>query len=311
MIGEELTDADKARIASDILLQSPPGEFNEVFNDVRTLLQNDALLEKGVCLEAVRRYNKAQFVPVNPEPGAEHPTLITEHNELPDGRFVDPKTGRVFKYDHLRKEAADAQPTGPKEIDEKLEPWRKALQKELDEYIYEHFHLTGVATVFTPLQHQKEPKLILCIESHQFQPKNYWNGRWRSEWHLPNFDGSSKTAGTHQKCTGKLRLQVHYYEDGNVQLISEKEATVEVKMTNDRETSAREMLRAICEAESAYQTSIQESQVQMESTFKALRRQLPVTRSKLNWLNFHSFRITQQDMKQPPTPTVAVQQQSQ
>uniref|UniRef100_A0A914GZ06 F-actin-capping protein subunit alpha n=1 Tax=Globodera rostochiensis TaxID=31243 RepID=A0A914GZ06_GLORO len=305
MSSEELTDAEKARIASDFLLQSPPGEFNEVFSDVRTLLQDDALLEKGTCLEAVRHYNKAQFATVKSDPGVEHPTLITEHNELADGRFVDPKSGRVFKYDHLHKEAMDSHPAGPKDMDEKLEPWRKALQKELDEYIYEHFHLTGVATVFTPLHQHKEPKLVvLCIESHQYQPKNYWNGRWRSEWHLPNFDG--KTAV--QKCTGKLRLQVHYYEDGNVQLISEKEAVVEVKMANDREASAREVLRAICEAESAYQRSIQESQEHMESTFKALRRQLPVTRSKLNWLNFHSFRITQQEMK---PPSAGQQQQSQ
>jgi capping protein alpha len=71
MIGAELTDTEKIRIASDFLLQSPPGEFNEVFNDVRTLLGDDHLLEKG-CLEAVKQYNKSQFVPVKVE-GAEQP----------------------------------------------------------------------------------------------------------------------------------------------------------------------------------------------------------------------------------------------
>lgn len=286
MIGVELSEAEKVRIVSEFLIQSPPGEFNEVFNDVRTLLSDDTLLERG-CLDAVKKYNKAQFVPVKVE-GAEQPTLITDHNELPDGRFVDPKSRKVFKYDHLRKEALDAQPAGPKELDEKQEAWRKALQKEVDNYMAEHFErAAGVATVFTP--HHKEKTLTLCIESHQFQPKNYWNGRWRSEWQLPHFDGKS---GMH-KCHGKLRLQVHYYEDGNVQLISEKELTVEVKMTPDREASAQEIMRSICEAESAYQVAIQESQSSMESTFKALRRQLPVTRSKLDWLKCHSYRITQ------------------
>jgi capping protein (actin filament) muscle Z-line, alpha len=56
---------------SEFLIQSPPGEFNEVFNDVRTLLSDDTLLERG-CLDAVKKYNKAQFVPVKVE-GAEQP----------------------------------------------------------------------------------------------------------------------------------------------------------------------------------------------------------------------------------------------
>jgi len=42
----------------------------------------------------------------------------------------------------------------------------------VDEYVHEHFYKTGVAAVFTPLH--KEKTIILCIESHQFQPKNFW-----------------------------------------------------------------------------------------------------------------------------------------
>uniref|UniRef100_A0A914EIH6 F-actin-capping protein subunit alpha n=1 Tax=Acrobeloides nanus TaxID=290746 RepID=A0A914EIH6_9BILA len=283
MTSDELPATEKVRIASDFLLQSPPGEFNEVFNDVRMLVNNDAILEQG-CAPAVAQYNKEQYIPVKID-GTE--TLITQYNELPDGRFFDPKTKKVFRYDHLRKEASDFQPAHG-EIEEKLEPWRKALQAEADHYIDEHFHNTGVATVFA-----QKGSIILCVESHQFQPKNYWNGRWRSTWKLPNHEGKSSS----QEINGVVRLQVHYYEDGNVQLISNKEFSAKVQLHADREKSAKEILRIISEAESAYQNAVQENYIAMsDTTFKALRRQLPITRSKLDWLKLQTYRIAQ-DMK--------------
>ncbi|GMT24512.1 hypothetical protein PFISCL1PPCAC_15809, partial [Pristionchus fissidentatus] len=274
-----ISDSEKVRIASDFLLHAPPGEFNEVFNDVRMLLKNDTLLREG-CAPVFSQYNKDQFVPVKLE-GVEKKTLITPHNDLGNGRFVDDQSGKTFKFDHLRREAVEI--ADAPAVDGKLEPWRAALQTELDSYMEEHFSHGGIGCVFA-----RSGQVVICIESHQFAPTNYVNGRWRSEWTIPVGDGQSGA----QEMKGTIKCQVHYYEDGNVQLFSDKPTTVKVNVSSDISKTSKEVLRVICEEEAAYQTAIQENYTTMsESTFKALRRQLPVTRAKMDWLKVQSYRI--------------------
>lgn len=82
----------------------------------------------------------------------------------------------------------------------------------------------------------------MCIEDHKFQPRNFWNGRWRSEWHIkPSGDVSAV-----------LRVQVHYYEDGNVQLQSNKEVSNSVPK-GDGAGMAQKLFKLVLDAENEYQ----------------------------------------------------------
>jgi len=278
-MGESLTDEEKASIARRFIAHAPPGEFNEVFNDVRTLLNDDALVRRSVS-KAFAEYNRDQYIPTKVQ-GVEEECLITDANDLGDSRFYDPRTRQSFKFDHLRREASEQQPHPP---DEQSEPWRLAVEKELTEYIKERYTY-GASTVIGGSD-ADTITLAIFIESHKFEPKNFWNGRWRSKWSLAFNKGQ-----TEGELTGLVKAQVHYFEDGNVQLVSSKDITETIQL-QDETTTAKEIIRIIRQAEDNYQQAVNENyQVMSDSTFKALRRQLPITKAKIDWTKITAYKI--------------------
>lgn len=106
------------------------------------------------------------------------------------------------------------------------------------------------------------------------------NGRWRSIYTFSPSDGTLE---------GAIKVDVHYYEDGNVRLLTDKGVSASVPSG-----TGAGVTKEISAAEKKYQDELNRGFVRLsEDAFKGLRRQLPVTRQKIEWDKVTGYRLGQ------------------
>lgn len=106
------------------------------------------------------------------------------------------------------------------------------------------------------------------------------NGRWRSLYIYSPSSSSLK---------GSIKVDVHYYEDGNVRLLTTKPVSASTSST-----SAASIVREIAVAEKKYQEELNRGFSNLsEGAFKGLRRQLPITRQKIEWDKIAGYKLGQ------------------
>jgi capping protein alpha len=154
--------------------------------------------------------------------------------------------------------------------------YRKSTIKSLSTYVKEHF--SNAAYGVYPIE--SDSKLAVIIVANKYSPKNFWNGRWRS---LYLFDPSSGSL------EGSVKVDVHYYEDGNVRLLTNKPVSGSVPSA-----TGSGIAKEISAGEKRYQEELNRGFTNLsEGAFKGLRRQLPVTRQKIEWDRILSYRLGQ------------------
>ncbi|KAJ3029233.1 UNVERIFIED_CONTAM: F-actin-capping protein [Siphonaria sp. JEL0065] len=253
--------------------EAPPGELSDVLNDIRGLVNNDELLQEGIA-KPFAEYNVNSLLVLKTE--GDGKLILSKHNQTEDGRFVDLKSKQSFAVDHVAQTASDSQPY---EFNAEIEDHRNALESAIETYVQDHYP-NGDSAVFTG----ENKSLVIAIVNNKFSPTNFWNGRWISEWAVYLDSDVVK---------GELKAHVHYYEDGNVQLKTSK--PVEGKLASipsDPTEFASAVVKTILKAETDYQLALNVTYGQLsDTTFKSLRRALPITRTKLDWNSVSNYKI--------------------
>ncbi|KAK3492381.1 putative F-actin-capping protein [Neurospora hispaniola] len=251
---------------------------------IATLLSNDSELSDIKALTsstpnllnelgpAFQKYNEEQFTTVK-LPGGSQPVIISSHSSLEDGRYYDVESSSSFAYDHITQKASDVQ---SHVLEGEQTDLVKSTVKGLSAYVKEHF--PNAAYGAYPIEN--DSKIAVVIVANKYSPNNFWNGRWRS---LYIYDPSNNSI------EGSIKVDVHYYEDGNVRLLTNKTVTATVSSG-----TGSGIAKEISVNEKKYQEELNKSFTSLsEGAFKGLRRQLPVTRQKIEWDKVASYRLGQ------------------
>ncbi|VVT54650.1 uncharacterized protein SAPINGB_P004182 [Magnusiomyces paraingens] len=245
-----------SEFAAKVIADAPPGELSNVLDDLDILSQEASGLTRNIET-AVAKYNVDQFTIVTLEGSKK--TVLSPFNQAED-LFFDPVLKKQFEYDHLAKKATNVSSYSTDvDVDD--------LHDSVSRYVAEHFPSSSGFGVFP----QPDQTIAIVIVDSKYSAANYWNGRWRSWYLLDPASGS---------ISGSVELDIHYFEDGNVRLTTRKEIGFTVADAKDPPA----VVAQIANYESEYQEELNRALVGLnEGPFKALRRQLPVTRSKMNW----------------------------
>lgn len=221
---------------------------------------------------AFEKYNEEQFTTVK-LPGGSQLVVVSTHSSLGDGRYFDVESSSSFEFDHVTRKASAVQSYVLEGAQTDLV---KSTIRALSPYVKEHF--PNAAYGVYPIEN--DSRVAVVIVANKYSPNNFWNGRWRS---LYIFDPSSGTL------EGSLKVDVHYYEDGNVRLLTNKPVNLSVSSG-----TGAGVVKEIAATEKKYQEELNRSFTNLsEGAFKGLRRQLPVTRQKIEWEKVASYRVGQ------------------
>lgn len=229
---------------AELVRDSPPGELDAIRRDIETLCGGSTAVKRDIANE-LEETNPRMLRVVQVEG---KPTILSKYNKLGTGEYF---TGsKKFTVDPS---------TGKTEVIGEHSPLVAAsLKKEFDDYVADHYISGTVSEAF-----DTDDGVALIVVGRKLSPHNFHNGQWTASYLV---NGES--------VKGSIFVDVHYFEDGNVRL----------KAGHDVDTSSSSPIAAICKAENEFEIGLNKRLVGLnEGAFKALRRQLPMTRTQMNW----------------------------
>jgi len=273
-MGDGPTAEQKMSIATYFVMSSPTGELNDVVKDVTKLVSDPATLTDEAMTRIIKEYNHEQMAFAPHPTQADQFALVSAFGYMADGRYFNPVTNQAMTFDHKSGRftaAADSKST----VDAGLNKYRAAVQKAVDGYIETSYKAGKVCAM---VYAGDSGRLTICISAKNVHLGNFWTGGWRSCYGIDmNKTGAAELKGT-------IKIGVHYFEDGNVQLHSNFDQVAKVNVSAKEDDTGSAVAAAIAKIETDFHAHLEEMYVKMHTTtFKAMRRVLTIQKQHMNW----------------------------
>lgn len=225
--------------------------------------------------------------------GTASSVVVTEEGQVGEDLFVNTKLQKVVRVDPTEQKVTDEDVAGVLPgyfFDSSVEPLRAAVSTEMDKQTRT---LHPRATIASHEVYSKAGSLTIVTAATVLNMRNLWTGHRYATWSV-KIDGASAAT-----LTGSSHITTHYFENGNVQLGSDK--TFDAKSISFASPAelGKAVASAIASAEDDVQIAMEEMFENMASeTLKDIRRFLPYTGKKFEWnAAAHRMRNTLRQVK--------------
>lgn len=198
--------------------------------------------------------------------------------------YVDHRLREYFYIvDHERQECISSTPKST-DVANFAESLCMAIQQELDVYVTEHYSRSeGIAGGVVHAIEGSDPQTMdmhIIISSRRSRPRGYWAGMWGSTWNFNFTPGKYNVVSLN----GKMSFTSYYSEDGNVHFQRSDQHNCEVNPGRRDVSFAKELIKAIDLAETAFHEATEVACVTVASrSLKAMRRVLSVSKERFDW----------------------------
>ncbi|GEQ67966.1 hypothetical protein JCM33374_g1632 [Metschnikowia sp. JCM 33374] len=243
------------KIVDSLVKTSPPGELTDVKADLIALASAE---NRASVNDALDRQIDETGVLVS---GGLIASKLNKDSS--SSKFWDFIGKKKFNVDLETKKAIDIEAAEPESA---YPGYFKKLVELLEQYGEDHYPSEYGFTVIPGSGNTVQ----IVIIGQKLNKNNFYTGIWKSVYSV---DGSGNISGS-------VKLDIHYYEDGNVRLEFEQPTVA----SNLAEVSASAIVNYINKAENDATLKILDDFTLLnQKYFKNLRRLLPVTKSKINW----------------------------